>query len=292
MVRLHRWDWLRVMFGAAHRVALGNQITTPDLITAPQPTFSNVKILLSMNGDDSSTTSLIDLSNTGKTYAFNDGSLLDTAQKKFGTASCEFPNGGTDGNRLETSDAANLEAGSSTFCMELWFRYTGAFDSFNRTLFSKHNSAGSNNSLQFVLTLNKELRLLLSTDGVSYQHNVTSLAQSVNADIWHHIAMTRDSSNDIRLFLRGKLIKTQNIGAVTAFNHAQPWGIGAHRFSGSNWNDGANGWIDDFRWTVGEPIYTVPFIPPTSPHPTGLLELETTSDNLLLENGVDLLEIE
>ena len=280
------------MFGAAHRVSLGNQITTPARIPAGQPTQSNVKILLPVNGDDGSTTTLIDLSSEAKSYSFNDGAELDTAQKKWGTASCLFPSGGGAGNRLETSDAANLEAGSNSFCAELWFRYTGAFGASDRTLFSKHNNAGSNNSLRFRLLATKVLRLELSTDGATYQHTIDSLAQSINADAWHHMAYTRDASNDIRLFLRGTLLQTTNIGAVSAHNHTQPWGIGAHRDSGSDWDSGANGWIDDFRWIVGEPLYVVPFIPPIAPHPTGKLEFETTSDNLLLEDGTNILEIE
>lgn len=280
------------MFGSAQRVALGNQITTPPLIPAGQPTESNIKILLPFNGDDGSTANIIDLSSTAKTYVPTGGGQLDTAQKKWGTASGLMAATGSSGNRFETTDAAALEPGSSPFCMECWFRFTGVYGTDFRTIFSHHNSAGSNDGLLFRITSTKQLQFELSTTGSGYDQSVTSLAQSINPDTDHHIAMTRDSSNDIRLFLRGKLIQTTNIGAASASNHTQPWAIGAHRFSGSNWDGGVGGWIDDFRWIVGEPLYTVPFIPPIAPHPTGKLEFETTSDNLLLEDGTNILEIE
>jgi hypothetical protein len=281
---------------------MGNRIALPPPGPAPQPTFSNVKLLFPFNGDDGDTSNPLDMSDRNDTGWATTNAALDTGQKKWGTASLRIFDG--NGASIRRSDHADLELGSSSFWIEVWGRYaTSNFTSQNHVIMSHWNSAGSNNGFIFRMLSDKSMQFTYSTDGDN-SFSITSLAQSFNVDQWHHLAVARDPSGNIYLFLRGKLIKVQNIGADVIFNHDQPLGIGAYRLSGSSWIQswGGNtpvrntpsddGWFDDFRMGIGEPLYTESFIPPTGPHPVGALELESSVDRLQLEGSTDVLGLE
>ena len=275
------------MFGSSLRVGLGNRILFPPAAppAAGQPTFSNIVALVPFNGPDGDTGSAKDHSDLGLNWNAISAEL-DTAQAKWGTASALMD--ANNSSRYNRSDNAGLEPGSSPFCMEGWFRYDGAYGSANKVLFSHYNSAGSNKSFIWRMMADKSMQFLYSFDGVVNETAIQSAVQSFDADFWHHCAVSRDGSNDVRLFLRGNLIKTFNIGASALFDHGQLFAIGAYR----GWTQSFRGWCDDFRYIIGEPLYTETFTPPIAPHPVGALQLEGSLDDLLLEDGAGKLELE
>ncbi len=276
------------MFGSSLKTSFGSRLVTPPPPAAGQPNPANIKLQFTFNGDDGSTDNLLDVSGNSLDFARQADSVLDTAQKQWGTASGNILGG--DG-RYDKTNSSILRLDAKPFFMEVWGRYTGSFGAAPKTMFSHRNSAGSNNGFIWRMLADKTMEFRYSTDGDN-GFIILSAINSFNANEWHHMACTRDSSGNVRLFLRGKLIKTQNIGSDIIFNHTQPWGIGAYRFSGSNWLDVWNGWLDDFRYGLDEPLYTANFTPPIAPHPAGLLELEGGIDHLILEDGTGNLELE
>ena len=83
--------------------------------------------------------------------------------------------------------------------------------------------------------------------------DITGGAFSENT--WHHVAVTRDSSNNVRLFLDG----TQSRSTSTNNTHNYS---GLFRLGRDN-NEFTNGYISNLRLIKGTALYTSNFTPPT-----------------------------
>jgi hypothetical protein len=173
---------------------------------------------------------------------------IDTTVVKFtGTESVKFDG---NGDSLTYIGGASINFGTGDFTIELWVNManTSTFSSFLRP-----DDGGSVVSFGYdwsttQLKLDARNAVIL---------NVTTTA--VVANTWTHIAATR-SGTSLRLFVNG----TQ-VGSTTSnsTNFASATGliyIGGSSFSAAH---SVNGYISDFRITLGIARYTANFTPPT-----------------------------
>jgi hypothetical protein len=85
----------------------------------------------------------------------------------------------------------------------------------------------------------------------------TSASYTFSAGQWYHVAGTRDSSNNQRLFVNGALLAT----ATSTNNYSQTgFTLGAGQASGN-----VNGYISNLRLVKGSALYTSAFTPSTTP---------------------------
>lgn len=89
---------------------------------------------------------------------------------------------------------------------------------------------------------------------------------------WYHVAIAR-VSDVTRLFINGVL---QGVGVADSHAYFAGGSAGAYAALGSDTNNGGgvngagfDGWVDEFRLTVGVGRYTATFAPPTGNFPTG-----------------------
>jgi len=92
-----------------------------------------------------------------------------------------------------------------------------------------------------------------ASDLVQWEDNsgtVVSSTTTLNLNQWYHIAVSRDSSNNIRLYVNG----TKEDQAVRAedYNDAGPFEIARNRGATQEYH----GYIRDLRIVVGDPVYT------------------------------------
>lgn len=86
--------------------------------------------------------------------------------------------------------------------------------------------------------------------------NVCTVASFPSRNTWHHIAMTRDASNNCTIWVDG-------VSSAT--------GTSAHSFVQGAWtiyggsNNGGSGWVSNFRVVKGTAVYTSAFTPSTTP---------------------------
>src|SRR3990167_4126243 len=90
--------------------------------------YANTQLLLHCDGTDASTT-FTDSGNTVHTVTANNSAQIDTAQKKFGTASGLFASATSD--NLSVPDHADWDFGTSDFTIDFWFRFNGSVQSTN-----------------------------------------------------------------------------------------------------------------------------------------------------------------
>ena len=209
------------------------------------PYFSNVSILLHGDGTNGSTT-FTDSSSNNHTLTVNGDTQISTAQSKFGGASMYFDG---NGDYLTVSDSS-LALGTGEYTIELWVYILSATSL--EAMASCGISTSANGSWQLRFGNNGIINFRVGT--------TTKLSTTISFNTWHHLAVTRDSSNTGRMFLNGTLEDSSTFNN----NHSQDaLKIGVSRNLGYYFD----GYIDDFRITKGVARYTSNFTPPTEPFP-------------------------
>ena len=174
------------------------------------------------------------------------GSLVSSStQTKFGSTSIKY-NGSDARAYLRTGNLFNL--GTGEFTVECWF-YKDATGT-GMILDARPSDTG----VPWLLGVSTS-EYVFFYDGSSY---TASVALSQNT--WTHIAVTRDSSNVLRIFLDGTVRHTTNSyttnltatdQTVTGVNAGYP-------------SDYISGYIEDLRVTKGKAHYTANFTAPTA----------------------------
>lgn len=217
------------------------------------------KILLHMNGTDASTT-FTDNNAGGSAHTWTavGNAQLDTALIKFGTASGLFD--GT-GDWVQTPDSADFALGTSDWTAEAWFNLVGVSAAGGNICGQGDSSitaaatsffigrVGATNTMQVQVSNGTSIIVLAGT---------TAFSNLLNPG-WHHIAVVR-TGNVIKLFIDGVQEGGDAAFTGTIPNIATTFTVGARSDAGgSTWN----GWIDEFRLSVGIARWTENFIPPS-----------------------------
>lgn len=202
-----------------------------------------VALLLHMNGTDGSTT-FTDSSLNAFAMTANGNAQIDTAQSKFGGAS-----GLLDGTGDYVSGTISaFDYGANRFCIETWVRFNAvpgsqAFFSFGGigNNFYAHHVGGD----------------IYVGNGIG---NIMNPTWSPATGVWYHFALTYDLTT-WRLFIDGVLLGSttspMNTGSLSLIYVGGRPGESAY----------INGWLDDFRVTHNDAVYTANFTPPVSEHP-------------------------
>lgn len=209
------------------------------------------KSMLHFNGADASTTFTDEI---GKTWTAYGSAQLDTAQKKFGTASGLF--GGT-GNYIDTPDHADFAFGSGDFTIDFQMmrNANGGQYAFGQC---DSSVSGSSTSIYLYITGSNYPSVAVYSGANPYQ---ATSSVAVTADsAWHHIAIVR-SGNALMIFIDGVQCGAADVTGVTINNSANKFAIGR---PGEYNNVYFNGWIDEFRVSKGISRWTADFTPPTS----------------------------
>ena len=88
---------------------------------------------------------------------------------------------------------------------------------------------------------------------VSSEHYISSdVTASIDTTSWHHIAVTRDDSNTLRLFFNG-VFSGSYLAATEIFNSPDGWMLGA--YSDADPAKSLDGKIDEFRYMKAKNLY-------------------------------------
>jgi hypothetical protein len=260
------YAWLDAGAAIAN-LALGAEITATASLAAgaasaesggpTDPNFANVSLLLLGDGTNGSTT-ITDSSALALTMTAGGNAQISTAQAKFGTSSIYFDGAG---DRVSTPDDNALDFPSSgIFTIEGWIRSAvnpASYSAQYAHLFGKGNGVNSGTYA---------LALYLSKLYFVYGGSLFAGTTTVAANQWYHVAVTRDSSQVIRLFLDGNLQSSTTNGA--ALTSASSFNVGDRQGSDPSLQYPFNGYIEQVRVTKGIARYTANFTPPTAAFPT------------------------
>jgi hypothetical protein len=189
----------------------------------------------------------------------------------------------TDASAINTAvtaaPSAQLDIGASQFTIEGSFRFQYLPTSNNKAvLFGKWDQP--NNKMSYELYVggpslesgNTVFRI--STDGTAGTINeLISWSYTWVVGQWYHVAVSRDGSNNTRLFINGIL---QGLAVSDANTYYSGGASSASACLGGETNGSAvvngtgwPGWMDEFRLTIGYCRYTASFSPPVAAFPRG-----------------------
>lgn len=208
------------------------------------------KLCLHCDGSDGSTT-FID-SATGKTVYEQADAQIDTDQSVFGGASCILD--GT-GDYLAFNDHADWAWGSGDFCVDFRVRFSDI--SADRGFFGQYTSSSSYFGAYWDQSAGA-----LTFEAVAIVPIITVTGSfSPSVDTWYHIALTR-SGNDYLWFVDG----TSCSMGGTPDSSSVP-NLVTDTFDVGRLNTAyMQGWLDEFRVSVGTPRWTSNFTPPSDPY--------------------------
>lgn len=218
------------------------------------PYFSNVSLLLHMDGANGSTT-FTDDSNNNFTVTANGNAQISTTQSKFGGASGYFDG---IGDYLSISSNTAFNYGSGDFTIEGWFRSSNV--TLLQTVFSQISGNPDVRGIAIRIFNSKVAFLTYTPEG--NPSLIVGDISTISSNTWYHFAATKQG-NTYRFFLNGNLEDTET-ATITSSWDSKSIRIGS-------WIDitgrDFNGYIDDLRITKGVARYTSNFTPPTAPFP-------------------------
>jgi len=237
---------------------------------------SYTKLLIHSDTTDNSAT-FIDSGSTGHTITVgSDASHQDTKQK-FGGTSIYFD--GTDDN-LSLSSHSDWQM-DGEFTIESWVYLNSSNNNFN-PIFSSHAFLSTNYDGQFTLQIDGSDTALKAhfyvSTGVGVGLHVDLIGTSTfSVANWYHVAVTRDSSDDIKLFVNGVEEATVN-DSTTLHTTASDIYIGRRGVSAPTC---INGYLDEIRISKGVARWTEDFTPPARAYSTVDNEFFADYDNIV-----------
>ena len=212
---------------------------------------ANTMLYLRMNGDDASTT-FTDESPTIHTVTANGNAQIDTAEKKFGTASGLFD--GT-GDYLTVGDHADFDFSGGTFTIDTWV-YINDLTNHQEVYYQETGSLSDSFGLE--IYNDGSIGGFLYIGGVS-KISLTTTTGLITAGQWYHIAFVRDDSDDTWYIFVDGVEKASSVDTDNPANYTSLVYIG--RQNGITSRD-FDGWIDEFR-VSDTARWTSDFTPPT-----------------------------
>jgi hypothetical protein len=226
------------------------------------PYFSDVVALLHFDGTNGGT-SFPDVISAN---TWTPSSLTtNTTTKKFGSASGYFVRTNTSNLYLSTTSVGNV--GSSDFTVEAWINPTTISTTSGQLNFiaCKDDVSGGTRGWSLGISGNLSGKIAFSTfvSGTIYQA-LSSAAPTTST--WVHVAGVRSGQN-IMLFVGGILQATTPLPTPSSTIGNPTYGIRIGSTSPEASVYSFDGYIDDFRMTIGVARYTSNFTPPTAAFP-------------------------
>ena len=224
------------------------------------PYWTDVSLLLPMNGSNGSTT-FTDASSNPLTVTANGNAQISTAQSKFGGASGLFDGNG-DYLSLGSSLPTALQIGGGDFTVEAWVYLTATT---TQSLIGNLDDGSGQGSWWFSLnsTFTGLHTVGFGAAGQYFKFGTSTLTTNQ----WVHVAISR-SGTSLFCFVDGvQLGSTQTCNNFTGqYNIPTLIGLSWHNTLGYTQYP-FNGYIDDLRVTKAA-RYTANFTPPTAAFPT------------------------
>ena len=240
-------DEIRISNSARYTAAF-----TPD--TTAFSNDANTKLLVHCDGAMGSTNIPDSTTGARNVITLSGNVHTDTAIKKIGTASAQFPGGASDYLSVP-KECLTSQFGSNDFTIEFWMYPT---DVTNKVIMDQ--GTNSDNTFQFWLNASSKLQIYMDDNGSGWSINPASNTTIV-ADTWVHVACVHEGSN-IKLYLDGTLdsnFASVTLATMNTGSHDIMLGDALPHTSG----DQFAGYLDEIRIS-NTARYTANFTPSTS----------------------------
>jgi len=222
------------------------------------------------DGDTTAVDSSIGGTHSPHTVQMLNGAQHSTARAKFGATSMRTWSGSPSIDEIKSADDTDWSLGSSDFAVDCWVN----FNSLNPgNCIASHFDGGAANQKGWLLQYsnsNNALQFTYTTDGITNKVATTGVGSwTPSLNTWYHVAATR-SGTDLRLFIDGMLYgspSTYNMATDVVHDSTSSLRLGSFYVSGAIYSPSSmDGYIDEFRLSIGTPRWTSNFTPPAYPY--------------------------
>jgi len=169
---------------------------------------------------------------------------------------------------ITSAGAVEMMEFSSAFTFEFWAHRDS--NSGNQQILDSRNDGANPGGCLLIQFTDGNLRVTNGASGGGFIDNRTSTV--ADAGQWQHYAVSRDSSDTLRMFIDGTIVLTTTF--ALAFDNKATGGA-PHFFETVNNSSGFTGYVRDLRIFKDTCIYTTAF-------PVTTIPLRATSDNLAI----------
>ena len=242
------------------RVVAGTALYTTNFTppTSPLTAITNTSLLTCQSNrfvDNSTNNFSITVTGTVQVQAFSPFAPGVSYSSANNGGSMYFP---ATGNYLSyVNSMFNISSGTLQWTFETWVYPTNT----NANFFAIGNGGVYGNSM--VCGWNSNNFNFGQSNGGSAPVSVVSTSGTYYPYAWYHYAISKDSSGNIRLFINGVQVNTQNYTSTVASGTTAVIN-GLYDNNGLG-NSGGQWYLSGLRLVIGQALYTSAFTPPTAP---------------------------
>ena len=187
----------------------------------------------------------------------------DTKPNNFNPYSANYYSAYFDGNGdyLTAGSGANVNLGTDNFTIEMWAFYNTLTSGDNnyQTIFGVNNYWTTTGNMLMMTNYPSSGNLSI------WHQNTVKITSSTNITInqWYHIALVRDSSTSLKLFINGTQVGSAAISGTDTYGDSTNGFIIGSQNSATGRS--INGYLSNVRVVKGTAVYTANFTPPTTP---------------------------
>jgi hypothetical protein len=215
---------------------------------ATDPSFSSVKLLLSGDGTNGSTT-FTDESSAARGNATSTGlGTVDTSLKKFGTGSIRFS--GSTGS-VQFADHADWTLGAGDFTIEMWASFDTTWIESTSSLISHYSTTSNQRGWDCQYRggdATNNLSFVASSTGTSASFIVQG-NWTPTADTFYHVVFER-SGTTFRIYVGGTML-AKATNSLTIFDSTSALNLG----NAGSGGEALKGNLDEVRVTIGVARY-------------------------------------
>ena len=213
------------------------------------------------------------LNGDGVTNGANNGVFLDSSNNNFSittnganTTQGSFSPFGSDWSVYQSGNGtgsylpynSSMLVGTGPFTIEAWIFPLATQGTQQHILANRTYNATGTGTYAFYIDLTTNY---LKLDEVQTPSTLITSTTAVTPGVWQHVAISRDSSSNMRFFING-VLSSSVVNSTFNFSSTNPIKIGI--------NDDAShysfiGYLSNVRFVVGTAVYTSNFTPSTTP---------------------------
>ena len=168
---------------------------------------------------------------------------------------------GTD-DYLSVAHSTDHTFGSGLFTLEAWVYMTAYESTGFDTILMKSDGVALDWQFDYKNSANQLRFIPYVSNTPDTSSGVATATLGLNQ--WHHVAASRDGSNNLRIFHNGTLLKTATYSSTIDSDGSATLDIGTRDNNGTH-DRFFEGFIADVRVVKGAAVYTSAFTPPTAP---------------------------
>jgi hypothetical protein len=159
---------------------------------------------------------------------------------------------GSTKNQIIINDSPNIEPGSGSFSLEVWFKYNGLNSPIgSQVIVGKFSNGGASQNVSYSIRINSTSNIFAqfgsgSGSGANLIVN-TSNYQLIPGQWYHFIyVFTNGGTKTIQTFINGESVDVVNHSLSSILNHSLPLYIGS--YNGGEFSQPFNGLLREFRY--------------------------------------------